>query len=241
MTAYGTIEDAVAAMKQGAYDFITKPFDTEHLCVLVNRALENRRLVAENTLLRQELLAEHGITNIIGKNEKMLELGSLVQKVAKSDASVLLQGESGTGKELFARAIHKLSLAQGRTVYHDQLRRHSRRTAGKRIVRFREGSVHRRARAQDGQVRNRQRAGRSSSTKSATWISPCRPNSCACFSRRTSSGSAGTKTVDVDVRVIAATNMDLQELIAPETVPRGPVLSALGVSAGHSAASRAAR
>ncbi|MBI5267472.1 MAG: sigma-54-dependent Fis family transcriptional regulator [candidate division Zixibacteria bacterium] len=109
MTAYGTIEDAVQAMKLGAYDFITKPFDTEHLCVLVNRALENRRMVAENTLLREELLADHGVANIIGKNEKMIELCGLIQKVAKSDASVLLQGESGTGKELFARAIHQLS------------------------------------------------------------------------------------------------------------------------------------
>jgi two-component system response regulator AtoC len=109
MTAYGTIEDAVQAMKLGAYDFITKPFDTEHLCVLVNRALENRRLVAENSLLREELLADYGVANIIGKNEKMIELCNLIQKVAKSDASVLLQGESGTGKELFARAIHQLS------------------------------------------------------------------------------------------------------------------------------------
>ncbi len=92
MTAYGTIEDAVSAMKKGAYDFITKPFDTEHLCVLVNRALENKRLVAENTLLREELLTGSGLANIIGKNEKMLELGGLIQKVAKSDASVLLAG-----------------------------------------------------------------------------------------------------------------------------------------------------
>jgi len=67
MTAYGTIEDAVSAMKSGAYDFITKPFDTEHLCVLVGRALENRRLVAENFVLRQEILADHGLENIIGQ------------------------------------------------------------------------------------------------------------------------------------------------------------------------------
>ncbi|HEX2896424.1 MAG TPA: response regulator, partial [candidate division Zixibacteria bacterium] len=101
MTAYGTIEDAVQAMKKGAFDFITKPFDTEHLSVLIGRALENRRLVAENTMLREELMSEHGISNIIGKNDKMLEVCGLVQKVSKSDAAVLLQGESGTGKELF--------------------------------------------------------------------------------------------------------------------------------------------
>jgi DNA-binding NtrC family response regulator len=114
MTAFGTIEDAVSAMKLGAFDFITKPFDTEHLCVLVSRALENRRMIAENSLLREELFNNHGIDNIIGRNDTMIELGSLVHKVAKSDASVLLQGESGTGKELFAKAIHTLSPRQSK-------------------------------------------------------------------------------------------------------------------------------
>ncbi len=109
MTAFGTIEDAVAAMKAGAYDFLTKPFDTEHLCVLIQRALENRRMLAENTLLRQEAMHGKEFSNIIGKHQKMAEICGLVQKVAGSDASVLLQGESGTGKELFARAIHGLS------------------------------------------------------------------------------------------------------------------------------------
>ncbi|MEA2031657.1 MAG: sigma-54 dependent transcriptional regulator [candidate division Zixibacteria bacterium] len=109
MTAYGTIEDAVTAMKEGAYDFITKPLDTEHLCVLIGRALENRRLIAETTLLRKEILGGHGFSDIIGQNEKMIDVFNLVNKVAKSDASVLIQGENGTGKELFARAIHGLS------------------------------------------------------------------------------------------------------------------------------------
>ncbi|MEE8576646.1 MAG: sigma-54 dependent transcriptional regulator, partial [candidate division Zixibacteria bacterium] len=109
MTAFGTIEDAVAAMKLGAFDFVTKPFDMGHLSVLVNRALENRRLIAENTLLRQELFANTGLGNIIGKSEKMVEICKLMEKVAVSDASVLLQGESGTGKELFARALHTMS------------------------------------------------------------------------------------------------------------------------------------
>lgn len=109
MTAFGTIEDAVTAMRGGAFDFITKPFDTEHLCVLINRALENRRLIAENVLLREEVMDGHGFGNIVGRNEKMQEISRLIHKVAGSDASVLLQGESGTGKELFARAIHQLS------------------------------------------------------------------------------------------------------------------------------------
>ncbi|MCP4703995.1 MAG: sigma-54-dependent Fis family transcriptional regulator [candidate division Zixibacteria bacterium] len=109
MTAYGTVETAVEAMKSGAYDFITKPFDPEHLTVVIQRALENRRLMAENSLLREELAQNLGFSEIIGQNEKMKEVSKLIQKVAGSDTSVLLQGESGTGKELFARAIHNLS------------------------------------------------------------------------------------------------------------------------------------
>ncbi|MCJ7498129.1 MAG: sigma-54 dependent transcriptional regulator [candidate division Zixibacteria bacterium] len=109
MTAYGTIETAVQAIKQGAFDFLTKPFDVDHLHVLIQRALENRRLLAENILLREELAHNSGFTEIIGKSEKMKEVTRLVKKVAYSDTTVLLLGESGTGKELFARAIHSLS------------------------------------------------------------------------------------------------------------------------------------
>jgi len=106
MTAYGTVETAVAAMKSGAYDFV---FDPDHLTVIVERALENRRLLAENSLLREELAQSLGFSEIIGQNEKMKDVSRLIQKVAGSDTSVLLQGESGPGKELFARAIHNLS------------------------------------------------------------------------------------------------------------------------------------
>ncbi len=109
MTAYGTIETAVEAMKEGAFDFLTKPFDTDHLGVLIKRAMENRRLVAENVLLREELGHHMGYAEIIGKCEKMQEVSRLIQKVAPSDTTVLLLGESGTGKELFGRAIHSLS------------------------------------------------------------------------------------------------------------------------------------
>ncbi len=109
MTAYGTVETAVQAIKLGAFDFLTKPFDTERLSILIKRAMENRRLMAENILLREELAQSLGLNEIIGKSEKIKTATDLVQKVAPSDTTVLLLGESGTGKELFARAIHQLS------------------------------------------------------------------------------------------------------------------------------------
>lgn len=109
MTAYGTIETAVDAMKKGAEDFLTKPFDSDHMLLLVERALKSQRVIAENEILREELGNRLGMGEIIGSNEKIIEVLKLIQKVAVSDTSVLLQGESGTGKELFSRAIHNLS------------------------------------------------------------------------------------------------------------------------------------
>lgn len=109
MTAFGTIEVAVDAMKLGAYDFLTKPFDPGHLTLLLERALETQRLAAENILLKEELSTRLGSADIIGRSTKICEVTDLVRKVAPSVSTVLLCGESGTGKELFARAIHSLS------------------------------------------------------------------------------------------------------------------------------------
>jgi DNA-binding NtrC family response regulator len=109
MTAFGTIETAVKAVKEGAYDFLTKPFDMEHLLVLIKRALDTTRIAAENILLREEFAEKLGMPKIIGKSSVMLEITSKIQKAAPTNATVLIHGESGTGKELFARAIHNLS------------------------------------------------------------------------------------------------------------------------------------
>jgi len=109
MTAFGTIETAVRAVKDGAYDFLTKPFDTDHMLVLIKRALDATRLAAENILLREEFSEKLGMPKIIGKSSQMQEITSKIQKVAPTNATVLIHGESGTGKELFARAIHYLS------------------------------------------------------------------------------------------------------------------------------------
>ena len=109
MTAFGTIETAVKAVKQGAYDFLTKPFDTDHLLVLIKRALDATRIAAENILLREEFADKLGLPKIIGKSVPLQEITAKMQKVAPTNATVMIHGESGTGKELFARAIHYLS------------------------------------------------------------------------------------------------------------------------------------
>ena len=109
MTAYGSIDEAVQAMKDGAQDFLQKPVDSNHLLLLVERALEAARLRTENILLREEWARRYGFPRIIGESDVMRRAVSEVQRVAATDATVLLLGESGTGKELFALAVHHLS------------------------------------------------------------------------------------------------------------------------------------
>jgi len=109
MTAYGSIDEAVQAMKDGAHDFLQKPVDSNHLLLLVERALEQSRLRSENILLREEWSKHYGFPRIIGESETIKRAVSETQRVAPTDATVLLLGESGTGKELFARAVHHLS------------------------------------------------------------------------------------------------------------------------------------
>ncbi|HEV3217455.1 MAG TPA: sigma-54 dependent transcriptional regulator [Vicinamibacterales bacterium] len=109
MTAYGSIQDAVEAMKEGALDFLAKPVDPDHLLLLLERALAQRRLVTENILLKDELATRRGAPQIIGEAPALKQVIVALQRAAGTDATVLLEGESGTGKELFARALHALS------------------------------------------------------------------------------------------------------------------------------------
>ncbi|MEQ1729227.1 MAG: sigma-54 dependent transcriptional regulator [Vicinamibacterales bacterium] len=109
MTAYGSIQDAVVAMKEGALDFLAKPVDPDHLLLLVERALSQRRLVTENILLKEELAQRRGAPQIVGEDPRLKQVTIAMHRAAMSDATVLIEGESGTGKELFARAVHALS------------------------------------------------------------------------------------------------------------------------------------
>jgi DNA-binding NtrC family response regulator len=109
MTAYGSIQDAVTAMKEGALDFLAKPVDPDHLLLMVERALSHRRISAENVLLKEELATRRGAPQIIGEDPKLKQVTLALHRAAATDTTVLLEGESGTGKELFARALHVLS------------------------------------------------------------------------------------------------------------------------------------
>jgi len=212
MTAYGTVESAVDAMKKGAFDFITKPFEPDHLTVIIERALENRRLIAENSLLREELAQNLGFSEIIGQNEKMKEVSRLIQKVAASDTSVLILGESGTGKELFARAIHNLSPRRDKpyvaitcaAIPHELLENElfgSEKGAYTSSVSRKMGKFE----IAEGGTVFLDEIGDMDISLQAKLLRVLQQKS---FERL-----GGTKAVSVNVRVNAATNMDLNEMI----------------------------
>ncbi|MCS6897322.1 MAG: sigma-54 dependent transcriptional regulator, partial [Nitrospira sp.] len=106
ITAFASAESAVEAMKQGAYDYLTKPFQIDEVQLIIRNALEKRRLTTENMLLKREIAGRFSFSQLIGQSEAMQKVFDLVRKVADSKSNVLICGESGTGKELVARAIH---------------------------------------------------------------------------------------------------------------------------------------
>jgi DNA-binding NtrC family response regulator len=109
LTAYGSVEGAVEAMKLGAYDYLSKPVDRRRLSLLIGKALEKQRLAAENRSLRRRLSVKEEFSNIIGNSSRIRQIFKIISEVAPTNATVLITGESGTGKELVARAIHSRS------------------------------------------------------------------------------------------------------------------------------------
>jgi putative PEP-CTERM system response regulator len=109
MTAYGSIQDAVTAMREGAMDFLAKPVDPDHLLLMVERAIAQRRMLSDYILLKEEMAERRGAPRIIGEDAKLRHVLQQLHRAAATDATVLLEGESGTGKELFARGLHALS------------------------------------------------------------------------------------------------------------------------------------
>src|SRR2546426_5117598 len=106
LTAYATLEVGIEAVKLGAYDVLTKPFNNEHVVLTVRKALDAKRLTVENLLLKRELKGKASFENLVGTSEVMQKVFALIRRVAETSSTVLICGESGTGKELVARAIH---------------------------------------------------------------------------------------------------------------------------------------
>jgi len=216
MTAYGTIETAVEAMKRGAFDFITKPFDTDHLNVMIKRAMETRQLMNENLMLKEALKLNLGEGRIIGTSPKVNEVLQLVQKVACSDTSVLLVGESGTGKELFARAIHQLSPRKDRPFVAINAAAIPNELLENELFGSEKGAF---------TSSNARHVGKFEIAEGGTVFLDeigdlhiaLQAKILRVLQEKQIERLGGTQTIPVNVRVVAATNMDLQSLIAKKT------------------------
>jgi len=210
MTAFGTVEKAVTAMKKGAFDYILKPFKNEEILVTIAKALEHRRLILSNRLLHQELEQKYGFPNIVGDSKSMQEILALVKRVAASKATVLVSGESGTGKELVARAIHQVSnrarkpfisvncAALTETLLESELFGHER-GAFTHAVAMRKG----RFELADGGTLFLDEVAEMSQALQVKLLRVLQEME---FER-----VGGNRTIKVDVRVVAATNRDLKE------------------------------
>ena len=216
VTAYGSVEEAVTAMKEGAFDFIQKPVDLDHLKILLERAARQQELLRENLLLREEYAARYGFPRIVGEHPSMKEASQMTQRVAATDSTVLLLGESGTGKELFARAIHHLSPRARAAVCRAELRRDSRRPGRKRTFRTRARRLHRRGRAQDRQ--DGTGASRHDFPRRNRRVAAGDSEQAVARARRTRfERVGGTQDIEVNVRILTATNKDLRAAVADKT------------------------
>ncbi|HDR14406.1 MAG TPA: sigma-54-dependent Fis family transcriptional regulator [Desulfobacteraceae bacterium] len=210
MTAYGTIETAVEAMKEHAYDYITKPFENEQLKITVRKALENYRLIKRNKMLSQELSDRFRYGSLVGKSSSMMKIFDLIDKVSRSKASVLITGPSGTGKELIAKGIHFtgdrsdgpfVSVncgALAETLLESELFGHEK-GAFTGAVSMKKG----RFEIADGGTIFLDEVGEMSPSLQVKLLRVLQEMS---FER-----VGGTRTIDVDVRVISASNRDIKE------------------------------
>ncbi len=213
MTAYGSIENAVEAMKAGAYHYVTKPVNLDELELVIGRALKSRQIEAENVNLHEQLDQKFGLENLIGQSPAMLQMFDIIRQVAPTRASVLITGETGTGKELVAHAVHNLSprkagpfvavhaAALPTTLLESELFGHEKGAFT--------GAVERRAgrfEMADGGTIFLDEVGE---LEPAMQVKLLRVLEERQFER-----VGGNKTLEVDVRLVAATNRDLKKMVA---------------------------
>jgi DNA-binding NtrC family response regulator len=216
VTAYGTIEMAVKAMKDGAYSFLTKPINYDDLSIQVKNAVERHRLSAELENLRQEVKEKYQFGNILGKNPRMQEVFQLIRTVSDTDATVLIEGESGTGKELVARAIHFNSRRKDRPFVAVSCAALPETLLESELFGHEKGAF-------TGAIR--QRIGRFELAAGGTLFldeigemsMPVQMKLLRVLQEREIERVGGSQAIKTDVRVIAATNKDLHRAMRERT------------------------
>lgn len=216
ITAHGTIKTAVDAMKFGAFDYITKPFEIDEIKLVVKNAVERSKLLGENIQLKQELASRYRFDEIVGSSGKMQEVYKIIERVADSSATILVRGESGTGKELVARAIHFNSSRKSNPFIAVSCAALPETLLESELFGHEKGAF-------TGAVG--QKAGRFELAHKGTLfldeipeLSPAmQVKLLRVLQGREFERVGGTKTVRVDVRLIAATNRDLEQAVADGT------------------------
>lgn len=208
MTAFGTIEKAVEAMKIGAYDFIPKPCEPDHILMTIEKALERRSLVREKEYLRQEIDSHYDI--VWGESPEMIKVKQLIQQVANTKSTVLIQGESGTGKQVLARAVHNLSSRKDRPFVYVNCVALSEQLLESDLFGHEKGAFTGAYQRKKGRLETAH-----TGTVFLDEIGDITPVIQTKFLHFLESGEfervGGTQTLKVDARIIAATNRDLSK------------------------------
>jgi DNA-binding NtrC family response regulator len=213
LTAYGSVETAVDAMKQGAFDFLTKPVNLDHLDMLVARALKSRDLEEKVATLESQLNEKYGVENIVGESEAMKRVFDVIRQTAPTQASVLIQGPSGTGKELVAHAIHRLSTRAKGPFVAVHCAALSASLLESELFGHEKGAFTGAAAQRKG--RFEMADGGTLFLDEVSEIDPAiQVKLLRVLEERTFERVGGEETVEVDIRVIAATNRDLRDYVA---------------------------
>ncbi len=212
VTGYATVKNSVDAMRQGAYDYLPKPVDPQELRLVVQRALEHRRLQQENLELRKQLDKRFGFANIIGTSEPITKVFDLIRKVADTDSTVLILGESGTGKELIARAIHYNSHRRQGPLVPVNCAAIPEELLESELFGHERGAFTHAVRTRIGRFEQA-----NGGTMFLDEIADMSPGLQVKLLRVLQDHSferiGGIKSIKVDIRVIAATNQDLEDLV----------------------------
>ncbi len=220
MTAFATVENAVAAMREGAYDFIQKPFKSALILRVVERAIERRALRAENVMLRKELAEAHPDQvrgrPIIGRSPAMLATMETVLQAAPSTATVLLHGESGTGKELLARAIHEQSTRVGQPFVVVNCAALPETILESELFGYEKGAFTGAVHQKEGRV-ERAHGGTLFLDEVAELSLPVQAKLLRVLQENEIERLGGTKTIQVDFRLVSATNRDLESMVGEGT------------------------
>ncbi|MGA6828975.1 sigma-54-dependent transcriptional regulator [Nitrospira sp. NS4] len=212
MTGFGTVECAVQAMKAGAFDFITKPFDPETVIVVVRKAVEFQRLRQENHLLRKAVRDQYRLEQLIGVSEPIRQVLDFVEKVADSDSTVLIQGESGTGKELVARMLHFNSSRKDRPMVPVNCGAIPENLLESELFGHEKGAFTGAANTRMGRF-EMANGGTIFLDEVGEMSLPLQVKLLRVLQERAFERVGGNRTIQVDVRIVAATNQDLEKMV----------------------------